>query len=281
MKVRLLIAPYHLGRRGVDVGAGPLRLAAADAAGALSRGVVDSVQSTDVAFERPPGADDAEALMGSVAAVADHVARAVRDGELPIVLAGNCFTSIGALAVTGTPDTTVVWFDAHGDFNTPQTSITGFLDGMALSAAVGDCCEEMLASLNEFQAIASDRVVLAGTRALDPAEQSRVESSRIRHLPAAGLVEAGLPDLGSARVHVHLDLDVLDASLGPVNRYGTPAGGISPGRLLELIDAVLEDAELVSMTLSAYDPAVDSGGVCAVALRVLERVAAGAAAARR
>ena len=75
-------------------------------------------------------------LMGAIAA---EVARATADGELPIVLAGNCTSSVGTVAGLGSARVGVVWFDSHGDFNTPETTTTGFLDGMAVAILTGHC----------------------------------------------------------------------------------------------------------------------------------------------
>jgi arginase len=163
-----------------------------------------------------------------------------------------------------------VWLDAHGDFNTPETSVTGFLDGMALAAAVGDCWRGSLAAVPGFRPVPPDRVLLAGTRDLDPAEEERLASSPIRQLPADRFAEGPLPTLDGHPVHLHLDLDVLHDSLGPVNTYGLTSGGVPRPRLLELVEAVSHRAGLRSVAITAYDPSVDSGDVADTALDVLE-----------
>jgi arginase len=82
------------------------------------------------------------------------VAERVRDAReahaLPVVLAGNCMTAVGTLAgLGGTP--AVLWFDAHGDFNTPETTASGFLDGMALAMLTGRCWANLTRTVHCFQ----------------------------------------------------------------------------------------------------------------------------------
>ena len=85
------------------------------------------------------------------------------------MLSGNCNTAVGTIAGLDAADLSVVWFDAHADFNTPDTTNTGFTDGMGLAVTVGHCWKEMARCVPGFSAVAERDVVLAGVRAMEPA----------------------------------------------------------------------------------------------------------------
>lgn len=82
--------------------------------------------------------------------IAVHVHDAAARGEFPLILTGNCISSVGGLAGLDAANLGVLWFDAHADFNTPETTTTGFLDGMALAVAGGQCWIRLAASIPTF-----------------------------------------------------------------------------------------------------------------------------------
>ena len=84
-----------------------------------------------------------------------------------------------------------VWFDAHGDFNTPETTTTGFADGMGLAIAVGHCWKEMAESVPGFSPVAEENVVMAGVRDVHPAEEERLAASEVT-VVGADRIEAGV-----------------------------------------------------------------------------------------
>jgi arginase family enzyme/ribosomal protein S18 acetylase RimI-like enzyme len=140
----------------------------------------------------------------------------------------------------------VVWFDAHGDLNTPATSPSGAFHGMVLRTLLG----EGPAGLVPDRPLRREQVVLAGARALDPAERAYAEGIPVVTDPAA-LVAA----VGDARaVYVHLDLDVLDP--GSFASVGCPEpGGLTPGRVAEMVTALAGHAEIVGIGITEYEPA--------------------------
>ena len=91
---------------------------------------------------------------------------------------------VGTLGGLGTGPTGVRWFDAHGDFNTPESTLGGFLDGMALAIATGRCWIGLAATVPGFTPVAEENVVLVGARDLDPAEGELLRASRVQHLPS-------------------------------------------------------------------------------------------------
>src|SRR5687767_1204236 len=102
--------------------------------------------------------------------LAAQVSRAVRAASasqaFPLILTGNCGAALGVVAgLGGTPP--VLWFDAHGDFNTPETTIGGFLDGMSLATLTGQCWTQLAKTIPDFEPVPENRVWLLGVRDLD------------------------------------------------------------------------------------------------------------------
>jgi arginase len=254
---RLILAPFDSGRRGWRMGAGPLDL--------LDHGVAGRL-GADVVTVEGPAYDEVQW------AVAEQVRRAVAEGAAPIVLAGNCGVSAGVVdGWAARDDLAVVWLDAHGDLHTPETTTSGFVDGMALAMVTGRC----RTALPGFRPVPDDQVLLVGARDLDPAERQVLEESRIRLLPAraADVAAAGFPPR-VRRVHLHVDLDVHDSqSVGRANEYAAP-GGPDAAEVRRIVEALSARLPVVSATFSAYDPAVDvDGGVRAAALELVELTA--------
>jgi arginase len=82
--------------------------------------------------------------------LAEQIGSTIRNKVFPIVLAGNCNSCLGTLAGIGQNGLGIVWFDAHGDFNTPETTVSGFLDGMGLAMATGRCWRSLLRTIPGF-----------------------------------------------------------------------------------------------------------------------------------
>ena len=141
----------------------------------------------------------------------------------------------------------MLWLDAHGDYNTPSTTGSGFLGGMCLAAA----CGEWAPGLGE--PIPPERVVLAGVRDLDRGERELLERSPVT-LIGASVVEtlvAVKNALDSAPVYIHLDLDVLDPEVFPA-QFPAPCG-LDADKLFDLLDSVSEDCELVGLEVTAFE----------------------------
>jgi len=215
--------------------------------------------------------------------LAARVREAIEHGAAPVVLAGDCTACLGTLAGVPAP-VGIVWLDAHGDFNTPDTTVTGFLGGMPLAAAVGRCWTEMCASIPGFAPVPEDRVVLFGVRALDPREADLLHASAIHVIDGATIRRHGIrPALEDALtpfrnrgadVYVHLDLDVLDPGCARANRYAEP-GGLTPDEIIEAVRTVGRQARVRAAALTAYDPGFDADGrALAAGLRVIEILAA-------
>lgn len=249
--VRLIQVPYHLGHEGELIGAGPPVLAGA-------------IGGESVVVERLDGPpNEIAATFGIVRELARVVAETVEAGEFPLVLGGNCSTAIGT--VTGLDrEVGVVWFDAHADLHTPDTSPTGFLDGMALALLIGQGWDELR---REFRAVPPERVLLVGARDFDPTEPADAVT-RVR----AGSLEDALDAFDVEAVYVHIDLDVLDPSVGRASGWSVP-GGLTADELESALDSIARRFEIPGAAITAYDPRVDpEGRIPPIAARLASRL---------
>ncbi|HEX5725024.1 MAG TPA: arginase family protein [Longimicrobiaceae bacterium] len=281
MRVDLILVPYDSGHRGLRMGRGPLRLLES---GAAERLRAAGAEVREVTIEARPGFGTE---VGTAFELARALALAVRSararGSFPLVLSGNCNASVGIVAGLGAPDTGVVWLDAHGDLNTPETTASGFLDGMALATLTGRCWRTLAASVDGFQPVPDERVVLVGGRDLDPPEAELLASSRIAHVREAAVRAQGVdgalaPALErlaarAGRAYVHLDLDVHDPAEGAANHYAV-AGGLSAAEVRDSLGAVARRLSLAAVALTAFDPDHDPDGrMEAVALDLVAHAA--------
>jgi arginase len=204
------------------------------------------------------------------------------EDRLPITLSGNCNTGvIGSLAADGMEQAGLIWFDAHSDAETPESSTSGFLDGMGLAIALGCCWRPMLASVGS-RPLDGRRAVLVGAREVSPAAGALLRDQGVamvppadaRSLPPREALAKALAQLrgeGVRRIHLHLDLDVLDPDLvGPANDYALP-GGVTAEQLNALLETILGEFAVVSASVASYDPRLDRDG--AVAKAGLEAIA--------
>jgi arginase family enzyme len=157
---------------------------------------------------------------------------ALAAGNFPLLIAGDCAVGLTTLAAVGRhrPDARVLWLDTHGDFNTPETTQSDFLGGMALAGAVG------LWDAGVAPPFPASRVVLAGVAELEAPERENIERS------GATVVGAGLDTLvavqnaiDGAPVYVHFDSDVLES--------------IRADKLYDLLEAVADESEIVGVQL--------------------------------
>ena len=262
MSVELIVVPYALGREGVGMGAGPLALEA-DAAEALRPRRVERIGLS------APFGNEIGACFDLNRQVANAVAAARSRDAVPVVMTGNCYTQQAVVAGLGIHELALVWLDCHADFHTPETTESGFFDGIGLAMTVGDCWTGLCATVAGFEPLPADRVVLAGVRDLEPGERRRLDASDVIELgpDRIGGLGAALPP--AERVSLHIDLDVLDPVFGQANQYAV-APGVSPDDLLDAVRAVVARSKLAALTLSAYDPSFDRGdGVRQAALATL------------
>jgi arginase len=181
--------------------------------------------------------------------------------EAPVVtIGGDCGAELAAVqhALAAHPDgsVAVVWFDAHGDLNDVASSPSGAFHGMVLRALLGDG-PDGLASTGAAR-LTPERLILAGTRALDEGESAFVEANGVRMLSPAELddpdaVVEAVAATGASAVYVHIDLDVLDPSAIDGIGYPEPFG-VQPERLTEAVRALRRRFELAGAGLMEFAP---------------------------
>jgi arginase len=274
--VQLIHSSNDSGHIGARMGLGPARILAA---GAAERLTAEGRQVETIRVEpRDPFPTETSAAFETARVLARQVRMAVRQRRFPIVLAGNCMAAVGAVSGLPRGRTGLVWLDAHADFNTPETTRSGFLDGMALAAIVGHCWTALTASVPDFEPLRTGDVLLLGARDVEAAERARLEALGVEHRDTADLradpaaVAASAASLGGRadRVHLHVDLDVLDPdAVAPANRYAA-SGGLTLPELLEFVRMLRRACRIGAVTIASYDPAFDrEHRMCAAALDLL------------
>ncbi|MCK7622803.1 arginase family protein [Streptomyces sp. RS10V-4] len=202
----------------------------------------------------------AEALRATQAALDDWA-----DTEVLRTAGGDCGSELGpvsrAVARHG-DELAVVWFDAHADLNTPQSSPSGGFHGMVLRTLLGQGPAELVPPPG--RRLAARQVVLAGVRALDAGERRFAAEAGLASLPVAGLADPGrlvaaVAATGARRVYVHLDLDVLDPGHVPGLSCPEP-GGLHPDRLAAALDALAGAFPVAGFGVTEYAPADGGGG---------------------
>lgn len=285
MNIEIIAVPFDSGLRDTRMGRGPDHLLALGI-GEQLRAFGAEIRVTRV--ELPPNVFPSEirVALELQRAVSHAVMDAQRNDFFPLVLSGNCNIAVGVVAGVRAArgrSPAVCWFDAHADYNTPETTIGGFLDGMAVAMLTGHCWHELTAQVPEFEPVPDAHVLMIGARDVDPLEREMLEASSIRLAPRfaepgadvdAIIAAAGTPDL-----YLHLDLDTLDVREGRANGFAV-SGGLSRSDLLAAIDAIGSRGAIRAAAITAYDPACDSDDrIGRIAIETATRIA-GAVRAR-
>ena len=267
MNVQLLAVPYDSGNLRARMGAGPEALLAAGLEQALTENG-HRVHTKVAELAEDSWHSEIQTSFQLMRTLSVGVRDAREAGRFPVVLAGNCNTAVGTVAGLG-GDLGVAWFDAHGDFNTPETTTSGFLDGTAVAIITGRCWKQLALSIPGFRPIADERVCLIGTRDVDSLEGGLIAESSVDVLQP-DKIRSELPRTLSAigrhveRMYVHLDLDVLDPEVAAANKLSV-RGGLAIEDVEYALSLIARDFRIAGVTLSAYDPEVDTDGAAAAA----------------
>ena len=224
--------------------------------------------------------DNIGRLNGSIA---DHVAAARRDNKAVLMTGGNCchITGVvGGLQDVHGPDVKIglVWFDAHGDFNTPQTTLSGMLGGMPVAVCAGLAFPSWRELSHIKAPIPTDRIVMVDVRNLDKAEEQLVRATGVKTCrPAAGFpgepLEPAIQELAENCdvIYLHIDSDILDERYVP-NHGTVEPNGPSMDEVMAALDVVMGTGKVAVLALvSIYgegegaDTSIQSG------IEVLER----------
>ena len=260
------------GRRGVDMGPSAIRYAGLDARLAelgyeyVDRGNVETPVAEAISVE-----DERARFLPQIKATTRRIAQLVgddtREGYVPVVLGGDHSVALGTLAglreVHGPGG--VLWIDAHGDLNSPDTSPSGNVHGMVLAAALGLAGERFQEDGWGLPALAPDRVALVGVRALDEGERELLRGldarvftmSDVDRLGVERAIREALAHIaGPGFVHVSLDMDAVDPDVAP--GVGTPVrGGLSYREAHLAMELVAESGLASSLDVVEVNPILD------------------------
>jgi arginase len=273
-RVAVLGAPLDLGagRRGVDMGPSAIRYAGLSQRLERARIEVDDRGNVQAGLPETHGAGSERArfldeILETSARIAEEVRRVRADGLLPLVLGGDHSIALGTLSGLARDGALggVLWFDAHGDLNTPETTPTGNVHGMPLAAALGRCGGAFARDGLRLPTLDPQRVALIGVRSLDPGEQALVRELGIAVYTISDIDRRGVEPVlrealeraqGGAFLHVTVDLDVVDPEYAP--GVGEPVrGGLSYREAHLAMELVAENAEPDSLELVEVNPIRD------------------------
>jgi arginase len=255
MKVRVILVPYDSAYCRKRMGCGPDRIF--DSLKELLSGMKIPFDHEEISLESayPSEISAAFQLSGKVA---DRVRECRARGLFPIVLSGNCGIALGTVSGCGTDKTGVVWFDAHGEATTPETTRSGFLDGMPISTLLGRAWQTLAKTVPGFAPVPGERIVLFGARQFDVGEAELLDEAGVQQVSTVEQLMRRMSALTKVvdQIYLHVDLDVLDPSEAIANQW-TPPNGITLRTLLDGITEVRKHAKVVALGIASYDPAVD------------------------
>lgn len=237
---------------------------------------LESLMKSDWFINKPPlpGGDKQTRMSAIYQPLADFVSKITAFGERPVSIAGDCCTAIGVFAGlqrTGL-DPTLIWFDAHGDFNTWETTPSGFLGGMPLAMLVGRG-EQTIVDAVGFKPISEAKVILIDARDLDHGERKLLKESAVLHVSEAiNLFEHSLP---SGPLYIHIDTDIINPDEAPAMNY--PAfGGPSVLDLQNIFRYLAQTGQVSAVSISSWNPKLDKDGhtqkVCMALLETLVNI---------
>ncbi len=273
-KITIIGVPNDLGqaRRGVEEG--PRALRAAGLAAALEKLGYEVVDAGDVPVYRFRKNDGHQKLknLDSVVRVNEKLAAVVdgviKEKRFPLILGGDHSIAIGALAGISKnyKNLGVIWFDAHGDLNTAETTLSGNIHGMPLAAGLGFGHFRLTSLYGYWPKVKTANVIIVGARSLDPGEEELIERIGIKTFAAAEIKKNGIAETTRAvishfrekadGVHLSLDLDVLDPAAAP--GVGTPvAGGLSYEETLAAMRILARSGLVTSLEVVEVNPRLD------------------------
>jgi arginase len=271
--VRILGVPMDMGqnRRGVDMGPSAIRYAglqehlsrlgyAVHDCGNLDVPVVEEVT------EREPNARYVEAVAEVCNRIYQEILTCMAEDDFAIVLGGDHSISIGSVsAMARRRPTGVLWVDAHGDFNTPETSPSGNVHGMPVAALIGQGAPSLVNVGYAGAKLQPSQIVMIGVRDLDPEERVRLAESHISVFTMTEIDEHGIAEVTRRALdrlnfmdalHVSLDMDALDPEDAP--GVGTPVrGGISYREAHLLMEILANSGKVRSMDIVEINPILD------------------------
>lgn len=278
-KIRIIGVPMDLGasRRGVDMGPSALRVAGLQARlKQLGRQVEDVGNVTVAQPEGQPYGEKNAKYLGEISETCKRlsgmVGEALDKGFLPLVLGGDHSIAVGTVAgVAGhfrkeSKGVGLIWLDAHGDMNTPETSPSGNVHGMPLASIVGFGPEELTGIAGTKPMVEPRNAVLVGVRELDSKERRLIKESGVRVFTMRDIDERGMREVmaealrlagdETAGIAVSLDMDFVDPSDAP--GVGTPVrGGVTYREAHLAFEMIADSKSMTSLELVEINPVID------------------------
>lgn len=280
MNIQIIQVPYDSGQKEMRAGCAPDHFLQHQ----LDRILRD--QGHQVSLSRIESKTSFTTEIGTAIELARFLGESVKQareaGKFPVVLAGNCNSCLGVLAGTSEEPVGVVWFDAHGDFNTPETTLSGFFDGMSLAMAAGRCWKPLLKTIPGFNPVLERHIVHIGACDLDPAEEELMRQSGMAIvLPGEDIcerVQIAFNELSRhvSRLYLHVDIDVFDtAGEARANQFVVSGRGLSVEEIEEIIRMAKDRFEVCAGAITSFAPDYDKDDqVLRAGIRIVEAFAA-------
>lgn len=262
--ITIIFSPYHVGLRDHRVGDGPNRIHAL--------GVVHELEKLGVTihFLELPPVDDFEGEIGRSFEILRRTSKAVMDvcakQSFPLILSGNCMASVGVACGLGIGNPGWIYFDAHDDMDTPSTNTNGYLDAMGLSMLGGHSFHRLANTIPGYTPKNYDRMIYCGLRDVEQSQKHTVQQTGAQviwgepgaHVDFPGKLMQAMSEKDYSPALVHLDLDVLDKSVGKINGYES-LGGLREDDLIQCMDLIPHKATPASLTVCSFDPNLGDG----------------------
>ena len=275
-KIGVIGVPYNTGSKGLNIEEGAKALRNAGIVDAL-RLFSEVVDFGDINVSLPPpdrsnpkllSPDQVEVLCKALAA---KVKATINAGCFPFIVGGDCSMLMGIIEGLRSLNAKLgmVYMDAHGDFNTPETTPSGIIGGMDVAIVAGRGPEKLTAMFGHSPLLPEENIVLYGVRDLDPLEAEALAESKVRVYRREKIRTQGAENVAKeilrylkprcGHLYLHVDLDVLDESVCSAQGLPVP-DGVSKGEFLSTFKALAKSGKLRGVTLAAFDAAKDFDG---------------------
>lgn len=284
--IEVIGCPVDLGagRRGVDMGPSAIRIADLEPRLAALGHTVEDRGDIEVRIPETEQVGETKlrykpAILAACERLCQAVTASLEKERFPLVLGGDHSLAIGSVSGSSTfharhgDPIGLIWFDAHGDANTPETTPSGNIHGMSLAALLGLGDPDLAGLGGRSPKVAARNTVLIGVRDLDPGERDTLKQSGVTVYTMRDVDERGMRDVvdeatriatdGTAGVHLSFDLDVVDPEDAPGT--GTPVwGGITYREAHLAMEMMCDRAQIVALDLVEVNPVLDTRNMTAV-----------------
>ena len=270
--ITIIFSPYHVGLRDHRVGDGPhliLKLGLVEELEKLTLPVrIHEIEALDEIGE--VGRSEYEGDIGRsfeiLRRTSTAVSKARQHDSFPLILSGNCMATVGAVCGLGIDDLAYVYLDAHDDFESPDTNTSGYLDGMGLSILNGSAFKALGKSIPGFKPRRFSKFLYCGLREVAEGQPEMygkegmevLWGDKNKKIDFVSELKKKFEERKFRETVVHLDLDVLDETVGKVNGFESP-GGLSASDLVVCMGMMPGLVQPVSLTVCSFNPNLGDG----------------------